>query len=128
MTIRWLMIGGVATTLLAMGCGKAAVPHDQMAKTEAEIRAAQVKYDELKQAGPSDGAPAAELHLKLAQDQVDKAKALIADKETEEAQALLERAEADAHYALALAQEYEAKARAAEALEKLKELKEKASE
>ena len=128
MTIRGLMIGGAMLALLVVGCGKAAVPHDQMAKAEAEIRAAQVKYDELKQAGPSDGAPAAELHLKLAQDQLDKAKALIEDKDNEEATDLLVRAEADADYALALAQEWEAKARAAAAQKQLQELKEKAGE
>jgi hypothetical protein len=128
MTIRWMMFGGATLALLAVGCGKAAVPHDQMAKTEAEIRAAQVKYDELKQAGPSEGAPAAELHLKLANDQLNKAKALIEDKKTEEASALLKRAEVDADYALALAQEWEAKTRVAEAKDKLEELKEQASE
>jgi hypothetical protein len=128
MTIRWLMIGGAALALLAMGCGKAAVPNDQLGKTEAEIRAAQVKYDELKAAGPSEGAPAAELHLQLATKGVKDAKALMERKDNEEAMLVLQRAEADAKYALALAQEYEAKARAEEALEKLKELKEKASE
>jgi hypothetical protein len=127
MKIRWLMIGGAALALLA-GCGKAAVPQDQLSKTEAEIRAAQVKYDELKQAGPSEGAPAAELHLKLAQDQLAKAKALIEDKETEEAAALLKRAEVDAAYALALAKEWEAKARVQGTIEELEELKEKAGE
>jgi hypothetical protein len=127
MKIRWLMIGGAVLALL-VGCGKAAVPQDQLSKTEAEIRAAQVKYDELKQAGPSEGAPAAELHLKLAQDQLAKAKALIEDKETEEAAALLKRAEVDAAYALALAKEWEAKARVQRTIEELEELKEKASE
>ena len=128
MTSRWLMIGGAAVALLAMGCGKAAVPNDQMGKTEAEIRAAQVKYDELKAAGPSEGAPAAELHLQLAQKGVTDAKALIERKDNEEAMLVLQRAEADADYALALAQEWEAKVRAAEALEKVQELKEKAGE
>lgn len=125
--MRVLTFGPVVLAL-AVGCGKAAVPNDQMAKTEAEIRAAEVKYEELKQAGPSDGAPTAELHLKLARDGLTKAKDLIADKENEEALSVLRRAEVDAHYALALAQEWEAKARAEEALAKVQELKEKAGE
>ncbi|MBN2191771.1 MAG: DUF4398 domain-containing protein [Polyangiaceae bacterium] len=110
---------------LLVACGGAPPPNDQMAKTEAEIRAAQVKLDELRQAGPSDGTPKVELHLKLASDQVAEAKKLIADKDMDRAELVLLRAEKDAQYALNLAQEWEARARAEAKVQEVNELREK---
>jgi len=49
--------------------------------------------------------PRAELHLRLAQEQVDKARKLAQDGDNEEAARLLNRAHADAELALALSRE-----------------------
>lgn len=119
------------TALLLVACGGAPPPTDQMQKAEAEVRAAQVKVAELDQAGPSEGTPKAKLHLKLAEDQINTAKQLVADKgkkNIERAHLVLQRAEKDAQYALALAQEWEARARAEAQLREVAELREKLGE
>ena len=110
--------------LLTAACGKGAVPQAQMGKTEAEIRAAEVQLEDLKTAGPSDGTPTVELHLKLARDQLKEAQGLIKDKDMEEAERVLQRAETDASYALVTAREWEAKAKAEAAMAEVKKLQE----
>jgi hypothetical protein len=110
---------------LLIACGGAPPPNDQMAKTEAEVRAAQVKLDELRQAGPSEGTPKVELHLKLATDQVATAKKLVSEKEMDRAELVLLRAEKDAQYALALAEEWQGRALAAAKVQEVKDLREK---
>jgi len=100
-------------------------PSDQMAKTEAEIKAAQVKYEELREAGPSDGTPKVEYHLKLANDQLAAARKLMKEKEMDRARLVLLRAEKDAQLALALAQEWEARARAQAKVQEVQEIRAK---
>jgi uncharacterized protein YqfA (UPF0365 family) len=56
----------------------------------------------------ADNEPAAKLHVKLADEQITKAKSLIADGDNERATYLLIRARADAELALALAREQSA--------------------
>jgi hypothetical protein len=61
----------------------------------------------------------------MARDQVKTAELLMADGDNEEANLVLQRAEADAELALALAREEKLRAEAREALQKVEELKEK---
>jgi hypothetical protein len=107
------------TLLFAVACGGAAVPHEKMAGAEAEMRAAEV--------GGARDVQQAALHLKMASDQVAKAKALIAQNENEEAALVLDCAQADAQYALALAKEEATKKEADSAAKTVEELKRKAA-
>jgi outer membrane protein TolC len=82
------VVGGF-TALGLVACGSVPPPHERQASTE--LDAQQV--------------PQAALHLKLAQEQFDKGKALIDDGENSRASYVLMRAQADAELALALARE-----------------------
>jgi hypothetical protein len=119
----WTLVFG-----LLIGCGGAQLPSDQIAKTEAEIKAAQVKLSELHEAGPSEGEPKVELHLKLATDQVAMAQKLIKEKEMDRAKLVLMRAEKDAELALALAMEWEARERAEAQVQEVKSIRERIGE
>jgi hypothetical protein len=115
-----LVSGLSAITLLSVvGCGSAPVPHEKMAAAEAEMRAAEV--------GGARDVQQAALHLKMAQDQVAKAKKLIEDGETEEASLVLDCAQVDAQYALILAREEATKKEAEVAAKQVSELKRKAA-
>lgn len=112
--MRLLFISLLA--LAAVGCGSAPVPlSGSLSQTQAAIRAAE-------EVGARN-VPKAALHLKMAQDQLQTAKALLADDEEEEASVILARAEADAELALTLAKEANLRAQAQEALRKVDELK-----
>lgn len=90
----------IGATLFGLGCGSAAVPTEKLTSAEASVRAAQ-------EVGASS-VPQAELHLKLAQEQVEMARKLSADGESERAAQVLLRAKADAELALALARDAQA--------------------
>jgi len=101
--------------LCSVACGGSyPEPRDQLAEAEAALRAADV-------AG-ADDTPRSKLHLKRAKEQIDEARALIADEEFELADLTLRRALADAELALVLAREESQKKEAAESKEKLAEL------
>ncbi|HWA77753.1 MAG TPA: DUF4398 domain-containing protein [Polyangiaceae bacterium] len=106
-----------ATALLLIGCGGAAVPQDQLATAQATQKGAEV-------AGAAED-PKAALHLKLATEQIDKAKALIANGDNEQAASVVDRAQADAELAIVLAKEARAKKEAADAREQVEELKQR---
>lgn len=76
------------------GCGATAAPNARVASSEAAIRAAQ-------ETG-SGNVPQAALHLKLAEEQLQSAKALIRDNENKRAEYVLMRSQADAELAIAL--------------------------
>lgn len=76
--------------------------------------------------GGAEDIPRGKLHLKYARDQIGQAKELIEGKDFEEADLLLQRAEIDAQYALALAREKEAQEESEKVLEEISELMEKA--
>ena len=105
----------VTSALLLAACGGAAIPQEQLTSSKSTISVAQAE-------GAPDE-PQAALHLKLAQEQVAKAEALIADGDNEEAAKLIDRAQADADLAVALAKEAQAKKQAMETLEQLERLK-----
>jgi uncharacterized protein DUF4398 len=110
---------GLLFVLLAAGCGGSfPQPRDQLASSEAALRAADT-------AGAQNG-PQSALHLKRAREQIEAARVLIGDEEYERADWTLKRAQADAELALALAKEESQKKEAAEAKEKLEELKKSA--
>lgn len=102
--------------LSVVGCGGTVPPpNDQLAASQAAIRAA----DEV----GAETDPQATLHLKLAREQLDKAKQLMAAEDNETALRLLERAEADAELALAIARARSTQAEAQEALKQVEKLK-----
>ena len=108
------------TACLVVGCGSAPpVPADQVTQTEAAIRSAS-------EVGATS-VPKAALHLKMAQDQLQSAKGLMAENENDEARLVLDRARVDAELAIALSKEAVLRAQAAEALEKVKKLRAEAA-
>jgi hypothetical protein len=96
-------------------CGGAAIPQEQLTTAQAAVRAAEV--------GGAPADPRASLHLKKAKDQIETAKALIADDDNERAAMILLRAEVDAELALALAQELGMQAQAAKARQEVEQLR-----
>jgi hypothetical protein len=100
-------------------CGSFPKPDARVSSSEGAIRGAQ-------EAG-AQGVPQANLHLKLAQEERDKAMALMKDGENEKAEYLFMRAEADAELANSLAREEAAKKEAAQTAEQVDQLKKKAA-
>ena len=94
------------------GCTSSPVPHAKVASSEAAIRAAQ-------ETGSRD-VPQAALHLKLAEEQLEQAKKLIRNDETERAWYVLSRAEADAELAIVLSRVERSKAKAGTALDNVR--------
>jgi multidrug efflux pump subunit AcrA (membrane-fusion protein) len=90
----------IGATLVGLGCGGAAVPTERLTAAESAMRAAQ-------EVG-AHSVPQAELHLKLAEEQVQLARKLSADGDNERAGAVLLRAKADADLAVALAKDAQA--------------------
>jgi hypothetical protein len=118
--MRFLSGYVAAATGLLVGCGAAApVPAEQVTQTEAAIRAAS------EVGAPT--VPKAALHLKMANDQLQTAKGLIAEESNDEARLVLDRARVDAELAIALSKESSLRAQAAEALEKVKKLRAEAT-
>jgi len=87
----------VSLFAFAFGCGNAEVPAQELAQTEASIRAAE-------EVGAA-GHPEAALHVKMARDQLKSAEKYIDDDETELAKEALYRASLDAELAVALSRE-----------------------
>ena len=89
----------VGIGLIAIACGGAPQPTERLASAQAAVRAA-------KEVG-ADNVPQAQLHTKLAEEQVIQANKLIEEGENERAEMILRRATADAELAVALAREAE---------------------
>jgi hypothetical protein len=102
---------GIFLSLIGAGaCASAPPPYERVASSESAIRgASEVGAEQI---------PQAALHLKLAQEQVQKAKALIKDGDNNAAAFVLLRAQVDAELALALARESKTQAEARQAIEK----------
>lgn len=90
-------------------------PSDRLASAEAAARSA-------RELG-ADKDPKAQLHLRLASDQIDQAKKLMADGDNKRADLILQRANSDAELSVMLAKENTAKAAAHDAQSKVKDLK-----
>lgn len=87
----------IGVAVVGLGCASAPPPTEQLASAEASMRAA-------RELG-AQAVPRAQLHLRLAQEQVTQARKLAEDGENERAASLLNRARADAELALALSRE-----------------------
>jgi len=92
---------------MALACAGAPQPTERLAGAQAAVRAA-------KEVG-ADNVPQAQLHTKLAEEQVIQANKLIEEGENERAEMVLRRATADAELAVALAREAESARQAAAA-------------
>src|SRR6187551_264375 len=112
--VYWCIFG---TSLLA--CGGAPVPHDALTAAQADVKGAEV--------GGAAENPKAALHVKLAKDEIALAEKQISDGDNEEAKRTLDRAQADAELALALAKEVKAQAEAGEASEQVGKLRKEIS-
>ena len=108
------VLGALAAALL-LACGHAPRPEAQMATSEGAIRGAQ-------EAG-AQNVPAATLYLKLAEEEREKALALVKDDKNHRAEYMLARSEADAELAVALARAASAQAEATTAAEQVQDLK-----
>jgi hypothetical protein len=108
--VAWLFMMGS----LLLACGGAKPPQSQLTAAQSAVRAAEV--------GGAEEIPKGKLHLKFARDQIKQASDLMAEDENEEAARVLQRAEIDAQYALALAQHQEARQEAEKLLERIDEL------
>jgi len=115
LALRMLWVGLIAASGAA--CGGAAVPQETLTAAQAAAKGAEV--------GGANADPKAQLHLKLANEQIEKAKKLIEAGDNEEAARLVDRAQADADLALALAQQGKALRDAKDADEQLGKLKKK---
>lgn len=94
------MMRFVSTTLLTLSvvaCGGTSLPPAKVADTQSSISAAA--------AVGADQNPQAALHLKMARDQLKQARDLVADGKDDQAQLVLERADADAAVALMITRE-----------------------
>src|SRR5262245_39854246 len=109
-----------AAIIATVGCASAAPPNERLASSEAALRGAQ-------EVG-AQTVPEASLHLKLAQEQIAQAKALMSDGENERAGSVLDRAKADAELALALARENATRGEAQKAAEHVRALRERATQ
>jgi hypothetical protein len=108
-------IVALALSALAVGCGGAVAPTQRVTSSQAAIRGAE------EVGAPSN--PQAQLHLKLAKEQLAQAQKLIEDDDNAEAEIVLMRAEADAELAIALAKEAAMQGEAAKARESVERLK-----
>lgn len=107
---------GLLAVAFAAGCGASfAPPTGRMAESESAVRGAQ-------EVG-AQNEPQAALHLKLAQEQIDQAKQLMADGDNQRADFVLMRADADAELAVSLARQATARQQAKDAQNQLAKLK-----
>ena len=108
---------GFAMLLIGVSSGACATvppPHERVASSEAAIRGAgEVGAEQV---------PQAALHLKLAQEAVQRAKVLMKDGDNEEAGFVLLRAQADAELALALARENKTQMEARQVIERARSI------
>lgn len=109
------LAGLLAGAMLWSACGGAPVPHSQLSAAKAAVAAAEV--------GGAQDDPQASLHLKKANDKIKAAQAGIEEGDNQTATYQLMEAEVDAELALTLAQEQQARAKAARAHKEIQELK-----
>lgn len=109
------IVGVLTASLFACACGSYPAPNERLASSQAALRVAQEVN--------ATGHPQAALHLKLAQEQLEQAKQMMADSNNKRAEFVLMRAEADAELAESLAKEATSKAQAQQAQEDVRAAK-----
>lgn len=109
-----ILATGLALFLIACGSSMPP-PADRLSSAEAAARSA-------RELG-ADKEPKAQLHLKLASDEIEQAKKLMADGDNKRADLVLQRANADAELSVWITKEANAKGEAEKAQEKVKNLK-----
>ena len=115
MRLEWMCASLLTLAAALAACGGSAPPTQRMASAEAAIRGAQ-------EIGATSE-PRAALHLKLAQEQVEKAKRYVEDGQNIQADLALQRAQADAELSLAIAREAKTVADAKAAQEDIDKLR-----
>lgn len=108
-----MLVGSVLLAALIAGCGSSPAINKE-ASTSAIYAA---------EAVGASTVPSASLYLQLAKEGLDKAKALAADGDKEEAESMLLRAQADAELAVALSHGETDKKEAAAAIERVQQLR-----
>ncbi len=104
-----MVAASTAAIIGVVGCASTPVPNARIASSEGAIRAAQ-------ETG-SRNIPQAALHLKLAEEQLQSAKALIRDNDNKRAEYVLMRAQADAELAIELSHAAASNAKAGAAVD-----------
>ena len=105
----------VLAGILVAACASAPPPHDRAAAAEASVRSAQ-------EAGARE-VPQASLYLQLAQDQLEKGKALMQKGDNKEARAEFVRSQADAELASAMTSQNKSKTAAQQSKARAEALK-----
>jgi len=100
---------------LSAGCASFPAPTEKMASSEAAVRGA-------REVG-ADRVPQASLELRLSEEQIGKAKTLMAAGDNELADLMLQRAQADAELALSLAREDQARREAQQLVAQVAQLR-----
>jgi hypothetical protein len=109
------LLAAMALASLATACGSVPPPSDKLVQAESAARSA-------KEIG-AERDPKAALHLKLAQEQIEAARAQMQDEENKRAAATLAKATADAELSLQLAREANEVREAEKAKDHLKAVK-----
>jgi hypothetical protein len=111
---------GISSTLVSLmslpliSCAGQEVPRAEHVDTKSSVKTAEL-------AGAKE-VPSASLYLKMAQDGVERAEALMEEKEYDEAKRVLQRAQMDADLALTMTREEELRQEAEDEKERLRKL------
>lgn len=105
----------VSVAFVLAGCASTPVPADKYARARAAIQGAEVLN--------AERVPDAAVRLRIAREELERAKGLLKDGENERAALELLRAEADAKASMSLARETWAKQDAAATIERVNEMK-----
>ncbi|MBL8954627.1 MAG: hypothetical protein JNK82_27870 [Myxococcaceae bacterium] len=114
--MRRAAIGAAALGMVLAGCATIKLPADQLEKSQATIKSAEVLG--------ADKTPSAKLHLQFAKDEQQNARDM-ADRGDERAFSMLACSQADADLAVVLAQEAQVRGQAAKAARDVSTLKER---
>jgi hypothetical protein len=109
------IIPSLAAVALVCGCASYPMPVQRLAQAEAASRSAQ-------ETG-ANSIPQGQLHLRLANEEIARAQALMADKDNKRADFVLMRAQSDAELALGEAREQQARDDARKALEQIESIR-----
>lgn len=112
---RFSMLLTACIAMVSVACGSVAPPNEKLTEAEAAVRSA-------REVGAPE-VPRASLHLRLAEEQLDKARNLMAREEFQRADLALTRAKADAELAIAVAKGFEVEAETKAAQDKVAKLK-----